>query len=183
MLTSVLAGCTGDSEVIDDTAREDIQDITTSNTENQNNMAANISIISSSLEALSTDLSGLNNDLIVKETSLLSTISIAEARMSSLEAHNLFLQVTLAGMNDSNSVEARLLQDQILDSNAEIKKIHLGIDKKTKHIYKLIQIDSKGTKYTLTVQSFKTNLPLSKSLFTFDKQKYTTDGYYINKLD
>ena len=120
MLTSVLAGCTGDSEVIDDTAREDIEDITTSNTENQNNMAANISIISSSLEALSTDLSGLNNDLIVKETSLLSTISIAEARMSSLEAHNLFLQVTLAGMNDSNTVEAQLLQDQILDSNAEI---------------------------------------------------------------
>ena len=70
-----------------------------------------------------------------------------------------------------------------IDSNAEIKKIHLGIDKKTKHIYKLIQIDSKGTKYTLTVQSFKTNLPLSKSLFTFDQQKYTTDGYYINKLD
>ncbi|MDB3935007.1 outer membrane lipoprotein carrier protein LolA, partial [Flavobacteriaceae bacterium] len=31
--------------------------------------------------------------------------------------------------------------------------------------------------------SFKTNLPLSKSLFTFDKQKYTTDGYYINQLD
>jgi len=70
-----------------------------------------------------------------------------------------------------------------IDSNAEIKKIHLGIDKKTKHIYKLIQIDSKGTKYTLTVQSFKTNLPLSKGLFTFDEQKFTNDGYYINRLD
>jgi outer membrane lipoprotein-sorting protein len=70
-----------------------------------------------------------------------------------------------------------------IDNNAEIKKIHLGIDKKTKHIYKLIQIDSKGTKYTLTVQSFKTNLPLSKGLFTFDEQKFTNDGYYINRLD
>lgn len=70
-----------------------------------------------------------------------------------------------------------------IDSNAEIKKIHLGIDKKTKHIYKLIQIDSKGTKYTLTVQSFKTNLPLSKDLFTFEEQKFTNDGYYINRLD
>ncbi len=70
-----------------------------------------------------------------------------------------------------------------IDSNAEIKKIHLGIDKKTKHIYKLIQIDSKGTKYTLTVQSFKTNLPLSKTVFVFDQQKYTANGYYINKLD
>jgi outer membrane lipoprotein-sorting protein len=70
-----------------------------------------------------------------------------------------------------------------IDSDAEIKKIHLGIDKKTKHIYKLIQIDSKGTKYTLTVQSFKTNLPLSKTVFVFDQQKYTANGYYINKLD
>ena len=41
-----------------------------------------------------------------------------------------------------------------IDSNAEIKKIHLGIDKKTKHIHKLIQIDSKGTKYTITVSVF-----------------------------
>ena len=70
-----------------------------------------------------------------------------------------------------------------IDSNAEIKKIQLGIDKKTKHIHKLIQIDSKGTKYTLTVQSFKTNLPLSKGLFSFDEQKFTNDGYYINRLD
>ncbi len=70
-----------------------------------------------------------------------------------------------------------------IDSDAEIKKIYLGIDKKTKHIYKLIQIDSKGTKYTLTVQSFKTNLPLSKTLFTFNEATYAKKGYYINKLD
>jgi outer membrane lipoprotein-sorting protein len=70
-----------------------------------------------------------------------------------------------------------------IDSNAEIKKIYLGIDKKTKHIYRLIQIDSKGTKYTLTVQSFKTNLPLSKTLFIFDEAIYADRGYYINTLD
>ncbi|MGJ8667081.1 MAG: LolA family protein [Patiriisocius sp.] len=70
-----------------------------------------------------------------------------------------------------------------IDSNAEIKDILLGIDAQTKHIYKLIQTDAKGTKYTLTVQSFKTNQPLSKTLFTFDEAKYKSDGYYINKLD
>ncbi|MFT4942709.1 MAG: outer membrane lipoprotein-sorting protein [Flavobacteriales bacterium] len=70
-----------------------------------------------------------------------------------------------------------------IDSDAEIKKIYLGIDKKTKHIYKLIQIDSKGTKYTLTVKSFKTNLPLSKTLFIFDEATYANKGYYINTLD
>ncbi|MDT0555041.1 LolA family protein [Patiriisocius hiemis] len=70
-----------------------------------------------------------------------------------------------------------------IDSNAEIKDILLGIDVQTKHIYKLIQTDAKGTKYTLTVNSFKTNQPLSKTLFTFDEAKYKDDGYYINRLD
>lgn len=70
-----------------------------------------------------------------------------------------------------------------IDNKAEIKNILLGIDAQTKHIYKLIQTDAKGTKYTLTVNSFKTNQPVSKTLFTFDEAKYEKDGYYINKLD
>ncbi len=70
-----------------------------------------------------------------------------------------------------------------IDSKAEIKDILLGIDAQTKHIYKLIQTDANGTKYTLTVNSFKTNQPISKAMFTFDEAKYEKDGYYINKLD
>ncbi len=70
-----------------------------------------------------------------------------------------------------------------IDSKAEIKDVLLGIDLQTKHIYKLIQTDAKGTKYTITVNSFKTNQPLSKTLFTFDEDKFEEDGYYINKLD
>ncbi|MFT5078284.1 MAG: outer membrane lipoprotein-sorting protein [Planctomycetota bacterium] len=70
-----------------------------------------------------------------------------------------------------------------IDPNAEIKIILLGIDVQTKHIYRLIQTDAQGTKYTLTVNSFKTNQPLSKTMFTFDEAKYTKEGYYINRLD
>lgn len=70
-----------------------------------------------------------------------------------------------------------------IDSKAEIKDILLGIDVQTKHIYRLIQTDANGTKYTLTVNSFKTNQPLSKTLFTFDEEKYQKDGYYISRLD
>ena len=70
-----------------------------------------------------------------------------------------------------------------IDSKAEIKDILLGIDERTKHIYRLIQTDANGTKYTLTVNSFKTNQPLSKTLFTFDKEKYQKEGYYISQLD
>ncbi|MGA1226011.1 MAG: LolA family protein [Tamlana sp.] len=68
-----------------------------------------------------------------------------------------------------------------IDSNSEIKNILLGIDAQTKHIYNLIQVGKNGTKTTLTVNSFKTNEPLSKTLFTFDTNKY--QDYYINKLD
>ena len=68
-----------------------------------------------------------------------------------------------------------------IDSNSEIKNILLGIDAETKHIYNLIQIGKNETKTTLTVNSFKSNTPLSKTLFTFDSNKYK--DYYINKLD
>ncbi|RZP01872.1 MAG: outer membrane lipoprotein carrier protein LolA [Flavobacteriales bacterium] len=70
-----------------------------------------------------------------------------------------------------------------IDSKAEIKNILLGIDMQTKHIYKLIQIDSSGTSYTITVNSFKTNQSISQNLFIFDEEKYTNQGYYINKLE
>ena len=69
-----------------------------------------------------------------------------------------------------------------IDTKVEIKNILLGVDVHTKHIYKLIQTDSNGTSYTLTVNSFKTNQPLSKTLFNFDEEKFKKEGYYINKL-
>lgn len=68
------------------------------------------------------------------------------------------------------------------NANAEIKNILLGIDIQTKHIYKLIQTDKNDNQFTITVNSFKTNQPLSKTLFNFDESRYKNDGYYINKL-
>ena len=61
------------------------------------------------------------------------------------------------------------------------KEILLGIDIQTKTIYNLIEIGKNGTKTTLTVNSFKTNQPISKNQFTFVASKYP--NYYINKLD
>ena len=66
-----------------------------------------------------------------------------------------------------------------IDTNSEIKMILLGIDVETKHIYKLIETGKNGTKTTITVNSFKIDQPLSKTLFTFDENKYKNDGYYI----
>jgi outer membrane lipoprotein-sorting protein len=66
-----------------------------------------------------------------------------------------------------------------IDTHSEIAYILLGIDAQTKHIYKLIETGKNGTKTTITVNSFKTNQPLSKTLFTFDEAKYEDEGYYI----
>jgi len=66
-----------------------------------------------------------------------------------------------------------------IDTNTEINSILLGIDAETKHIYKVIETGKNGTMTTITVNSFKTNQPLSKTLFTFDENKYKDEGYYI----
>jgi outer membrane lipoprotein-sorting protein len=67
------------------------------------------------------------------------------------------------------------------NSKDQRKEVLLGIDSQTKHIYNVIEIGKNGTRTTLTVNSFKTNQPLSKNQFTFVPSKYP--NYYINKLD
>ena len=66
-----------------------------------------------------------------------------------------------------------------IDTDSEIASILLGIDVETKHIYKLIETGKNGTMTTITVNSFKTNQPISETLFTFDESKYQEAGYYI----
>jgi len=67
------------------------------------------------------------------------------------------------------------------DAKDTTKEILIGIDSQTKHIYNLMQLDKDGTKTTFTINSFKTNQPLSKNHFTFTESKYP--NYYINRLD
>jgi outer membrane lipoprotein-sorting protein len=68
-----------------------------------------------------------------------------------------------------------------ISSKDQRKEVLIGIDVQTKHIYNLIEIGKNGTRTTLTVNSFKTDQPLSKNHFTFTESKYT--NYYINRLD
>lgn len=68
-----------------------------------------------------------------------------------------------------------------INAKDQRKEILVGIDTKTNLIYNVIEIAKKGTKTTLTVNSFKTNQPLPKNQFTFVASKYP--NYYINKLD
>lgn len=67
------------------------------------------------------------------------------------------------------------------DKNSVIKEVLLGIDDETKNIYTKIQVNKDGSKSTITVNSFKTNQPISKNHFTFTESMYP--NYYINKID
>ncbi|CAM1352612.1 MULTISPECIES: LolA family protein [Tenacibaculum] len=67
-----------------------------------------------------------------------------------------------------------------IDSNSDIIKVKLGIDAKTKHIYKLVQIGSNGAETTFTITKFKSNQPISEKYFSFNKEKYTSQGYLID---
>ncbi|TRX20551.1 outer membrane lipoprotein carrier protein LolA [Flavobacterium franklandianum] len=87
-------------------------------------------------------------------------------------------------MDKLEDIKGRKIQYvKLVPTNAkdQRKEILLGIDVQTKHIYNLIETGKKGTKTTLTVNSFKTNQPLSKNQFTFVASRYP--NYYINKLD
>ncbi len=87
-------------------------------------------------------------------------------------------------MDDLQDIKGRKIQYiKLVPMNAkdQRKEVLLGIDVQTKHIYNLIETGKKGTKTTLTVNSFKTNQPLSKNQFIFVASKYP--NYYINKLD
>ena len=68
-----------------------------------------------------------------------------------------------------------------LNTKDQTKEVLIGIDIQTKHIYNLMKIEKDGTKTTFTINSFKTNQPLSKNHFTFTESKYP--NYYINRLD
>ncbi|KGO90863.1 LolA family protein [Flavobacterium suncheonense] len=61
------------------------------------------------------------------------------------------------------------------------KEVLIGIDAQTKHIYTMMEMNKNGSKTTITVNSFKTNQPISKNHFTFTQSKYP--NYYINNLD
>jgi outer membrane lipoprotein-sorting protein len=67
-----------------------------------------------------------------------------------------------------------------IDSNSDIVKVELGIDAKTKHIYKLVQTGSNSSKTTFTITTFKSNQALSENFFKFDKQKYLSQNYTID---
>ena len=68
-----------------------------------------------------------------------------------------------------------------IDSESELKFIHVGIDTGTNHIYKVIQTGKEDTVTTITVSKMETNQIITEQLFTFDQNKFKEDGYFISE--
>ncbi|TCP24682.1 outer membrane lipoprotein-sorting protein [Tenacibaculum skagerrakense] len=83
-------------------------------------------------------------------------------------------------IKNNNGRQVQYVDLTPIDSNSDIVKVQLGIDAKTKHIYKLIQIGSNGAVTTFTINKFKSNQPISENLFSFDKEKYEKLGYLVD---
>ena len=64
------------------------------------------------------------------------------------------------------------------EENLDIKYLLIGIDLRSKLIYKLIEIGKSDTITTLTLKNIRTNLNLSQDFFSLDTDKY--QDYYIN---
>ena len=65
-----------------------------------------------------------------------------------------------------------------IEEDKDLKYLLLGIDLKTKTIYRLIEITTSQTRTTLTLKNLKTNMTLRPDFFDFDVSKYP--DYYIN---
>lgn len=67
-----------------------------------------------------------------------------------------------------------------IDTYAQAAYLLLGIDTKTYHIYKLIEVGENDTETTLTVRSFTPDVNLAADTFVFDQKDYP--NYYIDRL-
>lgn len=83
-------------------------------------------------------------------------------------------------VKNMNGREIQFVTLTPIDSETEIVKVELGIDAKTKHIYKLIQTGRNGAKTTFTITSFKKNEDLPANFFLFNKEKYLQQNYTID---
>ncbi|MCD8450279.1 outer membrane lipoprotein carrier protein LolA [Tenacibaculum dicentrarchi] len=87
---------------------------------------------------------------------------------------------SMGKLKNNNGRKVQYVNLTPIDSNSDIVKVQLGIDAKTKHIYKLVQIGSNGAETTFTITKFKSDQPISKNLFIFNKDKYLKQGYFID---
>lgn len=78
-------------------------------------------------------------------------------------------------LNGEKKAGAKTIQEiemTPVDKSKPFHKVYVQVDKAAKTIYSTKVLENAGNRYSYTVSSLKTNLPLTDNLFIFDKNKY-----------
>lgn len=67
-----------------------------------------------------------------------------------------------------------------MDSDSDIVKVEVGIDKNAKQIIQLIQTGANNSKTTFEITSFKHSQNIPTNTFSFDKDMYLKQNYIID---
>ena len=78
-------------------------------------------------------------------------------------------------LNGEKKVGAKTIQEiemTPLDKSKPFFKVYVQVDKAAKSIYSTRVLENAGNRYSYTVSTMKTNVPLTDNQFVFDKSKY-----------
>lgn len=78
-------------------------------------------------------------------------------------------------LNGEKKVGGKTIQEiemTPIDKSKAFHKVYVQVDKAAKTIYSTRVLENAGNRYSYTVSTMKTNLPLTDAQFTFDKKKY-----------
>ena len=78
-------------------------------------------------------------------------------------------------LNGDKKVGAKTLQEiemTPIDKSKPFHKVYVLVDKTAKTIYSTKVLENAGNRYTYTVSTKKTTVPIADTQFTFDKKKY-----------
>ena len=107
------------------------------------------------------------------------TISNLDASGSTITPQKLFTNFYdkdfLYMLNGEKKSGAKTLQEIEMtptDKSKSFNKVYLLVDKSAKTIYSTRVLENGGNRYTYTVSTMKTNMPLADNVFSFNKSKY-----------
>jgi outer membrane lipoprotein carrier protein len=107
------------------------------------------------------------------------TISNLDASGSTITPQKLFTNFYdkdfLYMLNGEKKSGAKTLQEIEMtptDKSKSFNKVYLLVDKSAKTIYSTRVLENGGNRYTYTVSTMKTNMPMADNVFSFNKSKY-----------
>src|SRR5690606_10172714 len=78
-------------------------------------------------------------------------------------------------LNGEKKVGGKTMQEIEMtptDKSKAFHKVYVQVDKAARTIYSTRVLENGGNRYTYTVSTMKTNVPIDDQQFTFDKSKY-----------